>query len=101
MIDVIVPTLVVLLLYVLIKPNRPRQRSFEILFPEQITAKTRNKLLRRLSRKAFPMKSPETSLEEYLAKLLPYMAMRCRSLGFPEGCTIIIRAANQEYVITI
>ena len=75
----------------------PKEKAFELILPEGFDPEEAARLHEKLSEKTTP-NFQASSLEEYLRdKLLPYMVIRLRFLGFPVGTKIILRGGSQEY----
>ena len=98
--DVIILLVIVFLLYHLFKPTR--KKAFEVITPpDMVSEEDRSRLYYKLSGMEFPPAIKGTTCSEYFTKLLPYMVMRCRMVGFPKGSVIILRAQGKEYKATL
>lgn len=97
--NIIIFLFVLLILYIIFKPEK--EKTFEIIFPNDVSQKEKSRLLTELGKKVYPPYDRNTNAHQYFKKLVPYLAIRCRMLGFPKGSKIILRAFNQEYTSII
>lgn len=98
----IVFLIVFFIFFMLILPDSSKKKMINIKTPESLDPYEKARLFLELGKKTVPPRSTDVPMDQYIEKLLAYMLMRCRLLGFPEGSVISLRDhEDKEHSVTV